>query len=128
MDVVLRFEQLVSLDEWFREVEQVLDLFSAKPGFQSAKVGLALDDDSTGLLILKFDSVGSYRRALSAYDIKVAATSFLSAARDESSAFEILIDVTNGKKTRYQSEKSASIEEVSLGESATARAKSRLEQ
>jgi hypothetical protein len=128
MDVVLRFEQLVSLDEWLREAERVLDLFSAKPGFQSAKVGLALDDDSTGLLILKFDSVGSYRRALSAYDIKVEATSFLSAARDESSAFEILIDVTNGKKTRYQSEKSASIEEVSLGESATARAKSRLEQ
>jgi hypothetical protein len=128
MDVVLRFEKLVSIEEWVREAERVIDLFSRKPGFQSAKAGLALDNDSTGLLFLSFDSVGSYRWALSAYDIKLEATTFLSAARDESSAFEILIDVTNGKKTRFQSEKTASIEEVSLGESATARAQSRLEQ
>lgn len=128
MDVVLRFEKLVSFEEWVREAERVIDLFSAKPGFQSAKAGLALDDDSTGLLFLSFDSVGNYRRALSSYDIKLEATSFLSTARDESSAFEILLELTNGKKSRYQSEKTASLEEVSLGESATARAQSRLEQ
>lgn len=127
MDVVLRFELLTSVDEWLTEAERVLDLLSAKPGFQSAKVCLALDDDQVGLVVLNFDSVGNYRRALSANDIKLEATNFLSTAIDESSAFEVLVAFDSGEKKHFSSEKSLDSEEVALGESATSRAQSRLE-
>ncbi len=128
MDVVLRFALKQSAGDWLQEAERVLDLFSIQPGFQSAKAYLALDDDATGLLYLQFDSVGNYRRALSAYAIKVEATQFLSESIDEPSAFEVLLTYADGKKVHYQSEKTASSEEIALGDSATARAQSRLEQ
>ena len=128
MDVVLRFVIEASADTWLKEAEQVLDLFQRQVGFQSAKACLALDDDSLGLVFLQFDSVGNYRRALSAYDIKVGATEFLSQALDEPSAYEVLIALNTMEKTHFVSEKTSDSETIALGEAAIARAKSRNEQ
>lgn len=128
MDVVLRFDINDSTETWLREAERALDLFGQQPGFQSAKACLALDDDSLGLVFLQFDSVGNYRRALSAYEIKVNATEFLSRALDEPSAYEVLIWLSDTEKAHFVSEKSSDAETIALGEAAIARAQSRNEQ
>jgi hypothetical protein len=40
--------------------------------------------------------VGAYRRALSSYEVKLAATPVLALGRDEPSAFEVLVEVEDG--------------------------------
>jgi hypothetical protein len=65
-------------------------LLSTFPGFVDARVGRAVDDGSLIVLSLAWESVGSYRRALSSYDVKVQVVPLLSQALDEPSAFEIL--------------------------------------
>lgn len=127
MDVVLRFIIKDSLDAWLAEAERVLELFKQQSGFQSAKACLALDNDGLGLVLLQFDSVGNYRRALSAYEIKIAATEFLSRALDEPSAYEVLLALSVADTSHFISEKSPDAETIALGEAASARAQSRNE-
>jgi hypothetical protein len=55
-------------------------------------VGRSTDDPTLWLMTLRWDGVGSYRRALSAYDVKVAAVPLLSTAVDEPTAYEVLAD------------------------------------
>ena len=127
MDMVLRFAIQESVEQWVGSAEKVLELFQTQPGFQSAKVCMAIDDDTTGLIFLHFDSIGNYRRALSNYSIKLEATRFLSQAIDESSAFEVLVSFTPSEKTHFQSEKTLDTQEIALGDAATPRAQSRIE-
>ena len=42
------------------------------------------------MLTTRWDSVGTYRRALSSYDVKLAAVPTLSRALDEPSAYEVV--------------------------------------
>jgi hypothetical protein len=44
-------------------------------------------------MLARWDSVGSYRKALSSYDVKLNAVPFLSGAIDEPTAFEVLYGV-----------------------------------
>jgi hypothetical protein len=48
------------------------------------------------LLITEWENVGSYRRALGNYDVKLNATPLLADARDLPSGFESLLDVAPG--------------------------------
>jgi len=68
-----------------------LDVLSLRPGFIRGRLGRAADDPSVWLLTTEWDSVGSYRRSLSSYDVKVIATTLLAEGRDEPSAFEVLV-------------------------------------
>jgi hypothetical protein len=43
------------------------------------------------VLVREWDGVGAYRRALGAYDVKLAATPLLAQARDDAGAFEELV-------------------------------------
>ena len=45
---------------------------------------------SLWVLQTRWENVGSYRRALSSYDVKVGAVSLLSRAVDEPSAYELV--------------------------------------
>jgi hypothetical protein len=129
MDVVLRFNVGQKPPQvWLAEAEKVIELFSRQPGFIAAKASLSLDEDHLAMLYLEFENVGAYRRALSAYDIKLEATLFLSNALDEPSAYEVLLQKRDGVVQKYESEKTSSSLEIALGDSATARAESRLEQ
>lgn len=127
MDVVLRFNITESTEEWFKEAQRVLGIFQRQPGFDSAKICLALDSDTSGLIFLHFDTVGNYRRALSSYEIKLEATQFLLRAIDEPSAYEVLFTMNQTETILFQSEKTADALEISLGDSASARAQSRIE-
>ena len=65
-------------------------VMAAKEGFRSAEVCRAVDDPELVVLRMDWDTVGSYRRALSAYDVKVAVVPVISQAIDEPTAFEAL--------------------------------------
>ena len=67
-----------------------------RPGFVDGTVGRNVDDADLWLLSTRWENVGSYRRALSAYDVKLAAVPVLSTAIDEPSAYEVVdADGTN---------------------------------
>ena len=63
---------------------------AARPGYVDGTIGRNLDDPTLWVLQTRWADVGSYRRALSAYDVKVHAVPLLSRALDEPSAFEVV--------------------------------------
>lgn len=70
-----------------------LDALAARPGFLTGAVGRAADDPGLWAVVTRWVHVGAYRRALSAYDVKVHAVPLLSTAIDEPSAFEVLSEL-----------------------------------
>jgi len=67
-----------------------LALLAAKAGCRGVTIGRASDDAELIVLTSEWDQVGSYRYALSAFDVKVGAVPLLSTAIDEPTAFEVL--------------------------------------
>ena len=72
------------------ELREVVAVLAAQPGFESGDLGRNVDDPSLWVMVTRWRDVGSYRRALSSYDVKVGAVPLLSRAIDEPSAFEDL--------------------------------------
>jgi hypothetical protein len=70
------------------DVQAALDVLATRPGYVDGRVGRNLDDPALWVLVTTWDGVGSYRRALSSYDVKVTAVPLLSQALDEPSAYE----------------------------------------
>ncbi len=68
------------------------DLLAARPGYVAGTVGRNVDDPTLWVLETRWVNVGSYRRALSSYDVKLGAVPLLSRAVDEPSAYEVLGD------------------------------------
>jgi hypothetical protein len=86
-----RVEQGGEAEVEFRvAVHAALDALTARPGYVDGLVGRNLDDPGLWLLTTTWADVGSYRRALSAYDVKVTAVPLLSRAVDEPSAYELV--------------------------------------
>ena len=89
--VVLRFRVLADRVEQFQdEARAAARLLEASSGCGGVQVARASDDPSLWAMITRWQSVGSYRRALSSYDVKLNAVPFLSRAIDEPTAFEVL--------------------------------------
>jgi quinol monooxygenase YgiN len=65
-----------------------LGALAARPGYADGQVGRNLDEPDLWVLTTTWADVGSYRRALSSYDVKVTAVPLLSRAVDEPSAYE----------------------------------------
>jgi quinol monooxygenase YgiN len=87
--VVNRFEVPEDDGERFRaDVADALSALGEQRGFVDGTIGRNLDDPTLWTLVTRWEHVGAYRRALSAYDVKVRAVPLLSSALDEPSAFE----------------------------------------
>jgi hypothetical protein len=71
-------------------LREAVTLLAMKEGFVDARVSRAIDDGALVTLELSWDTVGSYRRALSSYDVKVQVVPIMSQALDEPTAFEVL--------------------------------------
>lgn len=67
-----------------------LRVLAARPGCTGAVLGRAVDDPVLWTLTTSWESVGAYRRALSAYDVKLVAVPLMYRAVDEPTAFEAL--------------------------------------
>ena len=84
-----RVEEDAPAEATFRsDVFAALGALAERPGYVDGVVGRNLDEPGLWLLTTTWANVGSYRRALSAYDVKVTAVPLLSRAVDEPSAYE----------------------------------------
>jgi len=87
--VVTRFRvPLAEADDFRPAVEQAHAVLAAQRGYVGGGVGRNVDDPELWLLQTSWEGPGAYRRALSAYDVKVAAWALLGRALDEPSAYE----------------------------------------
>ena len=66
---------------------------AACPGYVRGSVGRSADDPTAWLFLTEWENVGSYRRALGGYQVKLTLTPLMAAARDLPSAFESLVQV-----------------------------------
>lgn len=96
MLVVLRFavdDEPAFLDQ----AHEAMAVLATRPGYQSGTLARAYDDPTLWCLITVWESVGTYRRALGAYDVKLRATPLLARALPEASAFEPLATAGAGE-------------------------------
>lgn len=91
MIVVQRFRPSEAEAPAFRaDAEQALAVLSEQAGFVDGSLGRNVDDPSLWLLQTRWEGPGAYRRALSAYDVKVRAWHLLGTALDEPTAYEVV--------------------------------------
>jgi len=89
--VVNRFRVPDETAEAFRaDLEEALALLAQQKGYSDGRLGRNLDDPTLWTMVTGWRDVGSYRRALSSYEVKVGAVPLLSRAIDEPSAYEEL--------------------------------------
>lgn len=92
MFVVSRFDvEAAEAESFLARAQVALAALAACPGYGSGRVGRSLDEPSVWTITTAWEGVGAYRRALSAYDVKVGAAPLLGLARDEPSSFETLL-------------------------------------
>ncbi len=76
-------------DAAFRsDLEAAAAVLGSRDGCEEVRLGRNVDDPELWVMVSRWRDVGSYRRALSSYDVKVGAVPLLSRALDEPSAFE----------------------------------------
>lgn len=72
---------------------EVLAALAGRPGFRRGQLGRSLDDPALWVIATEWEDVGSYRRGLSAYDVKVAFAPLMALVVDEPSAHEVVLQV-----------------------------------
>lgn len=81
----------------FRERgREALDALRSRPGCRRGHLGRSIDDPTRWLLQTEWESTGAYRRALSAYDVKLHAVPVMYFAVDEVTAYEALVEAPDG--------------------------------
>ena len=89
MIVVNRFRVPAAGQPDFREdLERTRATLAVQRGFVRGTIGRNVDDPELWVLTTEWEGPGAYRRALSAYDVKLSAVPTLSRALDEPSAYE----------------------------------------
>lgn len=89
MIVVNRFRVPEGEQATFRgDLERAREALSVQRGYVAGRIGRNVDDPELWLLTTEWEGPGAYRRALSAYDVKLAAVPTLGRALDEPSAYE----------------------------------------
>ena len=89
-------------------------------GFIDGAIAQATDETNLRLITTRWKDVGSYRRALSRFEVKISAVPLLSGAIDESSAFEAVHVVSGGVTTSAASGRAADADVIGLGSAASA--------
>jgi hypothetical protein len=94
--VVNRFRVPDEQAESFRiDLESALAVLARQQGYDDGRLGRNVDDPALWTMVTRWRDVGSYRRALSSYDVKVGAVPLLGRAVDEPSAYESLDEDLN---------------------------------
>lgn len=82
--------------EFTEQAHTALATLAARPGYRGGELVRAVDDPACWCLVTRWDSVGAYRRALGAYEVKLNATRLLAGAADEPSGYEVLASAPAG--------------------------------
>lgn len=89
MLVVNRFRVPADQADAFRvDLDTAHRALAACKGYVDGELGRNVDDPELWVLTTRWENVGSYRRALSTYDVKLNAVQVLARAVDEPSAYE----------------------------------------
>lgn len=95
MLALTRFQVAPAEEAGFLEqARTALVALTAQAGCRSGSVGRSVDEPALWVLATRWDSVGDYRRALSAYDVKLNAVPLMYRAVDEPGGFEELVTWT----------------------------------
>jgi hypothetical protein len=92
-----------------------LSAVMAQPGSLTGRIGRATDDPQLWLLTCEWESVGAYRRALGAYEVKMHAIPVMYRAIDEPTAFEVLRAVDPAGVSNGPTRRAADADEVGVG-------------
>ena len=110
MFVVVRFDVSAGeADGFLGRAREALAALAARPGYLTGRVGRSVDEPGVWTVLTEWEGVGAYRRALSAYDVKVRATPLLALARDEPSAYETLLYNDGVQAVSAPSDRSADV-------------------
>ena len=109
-----------AVPELMARLRDAVALLAQQGGFVHARVSRAIDDGALIVVELGWDTVGSYRRALSSYDVKVQVVPLISAAIDEPTAFEVLHAHDDSGVVDASGALAADADTVSLGGASTA--------
>jgi hypothetical protein len=91
--VVIRFRVAeAGQGEFGERLAAAVEVLSRQKGFVAARTGWNVDDPELLALSMEWVNVGSYRRALSPYEVKMVAVPLLSEAIDEPTAYEVFQD------------------------------------
>jgi quinol monooxygenase YgiN len=77
-------------DAFRNDLEGALAVLAQQRGYADGQLGRNVDDPTLWTMVTRWRDVGSYRRALSTYDVKTGAVRLLGRAIDEPSAYESL--------------------------------------
>src|ERR1700712_5447413 len=113
MLVVSRFDVAEADGAGFLDrARAALGAFAARTGFIRGRIGRSADAPTVWALTTEWDSVGSFRRALSDFDVKVHASTLLAEAVDAPSAFEVLTGWEGPVETAGRSDRAADAAET----------------
>jgi len=80
--------------ELVERARTALTALAARPGYLRGTLARSTDEPDAWLLLTEWANVGSYRRALGNYEVKLHATPLLAGALDLPGGFEELVDVS----------------------------------
>lgn len=92
-------------EDFIAAAQSAVDLLRGQAGFETATVGRATDDPELWVVATSWQDVGSFRHAMSAYDVKVGVVPFLANALDEPTAYERLLVADGDSVTRSPSDR-----------------------
>lgn len=95
MLVVIRFRDGGQPESMAADLSAAVQLLASKPGCEDAWVGRNVDDPELWTMVTRWADPGSYRRALSSYEVKMHVVPVLNRALDEPSAYEPLTGELN---------------------------------
>ncbi|WP_433184040.1 antibiotic biosynthesis monooxygenase family protein [Actinoallomurus sp. CA-150999] len=77
-------------ETFVKTAHEVLRSLSGSPGHRSGRLGRAVDDPELWAMVTDWDGAGYYRRALGAYEVRLALIPLSALAIDEAGAYEIV--------------------------------------
>ncbi|CAM3721239.1 hypothetical protein GCM10009799_17770 [Nocardiopsis rhodophaea] len=99
MIVITRYTvPLGEADDFVARASAALTALGSRPGFKDSWIGRAADEPTLWTIVTEWEGPGYYRRALSDYDVRMAAVPLLSLAHDEPTAFEVVSGHTSGPR------------------------------
>jgi hypothetical protein len=92
--VLNRFVVSADDNSFVEKAHAALAAMAESPGYVRGELSRSLDDPEYWCLLTEWVNVGSYRRALGRFEVKVNATPLLAQSIMEPSAYETLASVT----------------------------------
>jgi quinol monooxygenase YgiN len=91
--VVARLRPPPDAESFREDVDRAMAALAARPGHRVTRLAQSLDDPALWVMVSEWADVGSYRRALSSYDVRMASGVLMGAVVNEPTAYEVVQSV-----------------------------------